>query len=213
MILCGWLVLALVSMPAAYADQYTPDSASSRSLTDYLHSHKLPLVGAQVLTGGDGGQQVVLYGFVATPFGKSDAEKKARKFLKDVDVSVDNRIKIRPELLSLKSSAAPAAGPTETSPTGNGAAQAENLPEGVQAYENQSRADQRYLSQQQQQYQAQNNLASTLIPLLGLGAMIGMGFLGGGVGSGFSGFGSISPYGGSSYGTPYYPPASSSPYP
>src|SRR5271156_5081033 len=79
---------------------YTPDDAESRALTDYLTQHRLPLVGAQVLNGPDGGRAVVLYGFVGSEFGRSDAAEKARRFTSDSSIAVDNRIKVRPELLA-----------------------------------------------------------------------------------------------------------------
>src|SRR5882672_4366876 len=57
---------------------YTNDTAQSGTLTSYLQSHRLPLVGAQVLTNGGGNRQIILYGFVASDFGKQDAADKAR---------------------------------------------------------------------------------------------------------------------------------------
>src|SRR5579863_6851032 len=74
------------------------DSPQSQGLSDYLKRHQLPLVGAQVVTSPSGGRQVILFGFVASDFGKSDAEEKTRHYLKDQSVVVDNRIKISPAL-------------------------------------------------------------------------------------------------------------------
>src|SRR5579864_3016477 len=54
------------------------DSPQSQGLSDYLKHHQLPLVGAQVVTSASGGRQVILFGFVASDFGKTDAEQKAR---------------------------------------------------------------------------------------------------------------------------------------
>ena len=76
----------------------TIDSPQSQALSDYLKHHSLPLVGAQVVTSPSGGKQVILFGFVASDFGKTDAEQKARHYLKDSSLVVDNRIKISPEL-------------------------------------------------------------------------------------------------------------------
>src|SRR5271170_1468743 len=76
----------------------TIDSPQSQALSDYLKHHSLPLVGAQVVTSPSGGKQVILFGFVASDFGKADAEQKARNYLKDSSLVVDNRIKISPEL-------------------------------------------------------------------------------------------------------------------
>jgi hypothetical protein len=209
-----WLVLAIVSIPAS-ASEYTANSTSSTALTDYLHTHRLPLVGAQVMESAEGERQVVLFGFVATAFGKTDAEAKARKFLKDSDITVDNRIKIRPELLSLKPTApssnaavppssetarpssAPPRVPSASSPP----------PEDLQAYQNQPGMNQFPM---QQQFQQQNpDWASTVVPLIMMGAMIGLGALGGG--SSF-GLGGIPSFGSPSYGSPSGSPYGSSPY-
>src|SRR5208283_5880756 len=80
----------------------TIDSAQSQGLSDYLKHHSLPLVGAQVVTSPSGGKQVILFGFVASDFGKTDAEQKARRYLNDPTLVVDNRIKISPELAGSK---------------------------------------------------------------------------------------------------------------
>ena len=82
------------------------DSPQSQGLSDYLKHHQLPLVGAQVVTSGSGGRQVILFGFVASDFGKTDAEQKARHYLKDQSVVLDNRIKISPELAGSKGGSA-----------------------------------------------------------------------------------------------------------
>src|SRR5205807_1501173 len=74
------------------------DSAQSTALTNYLHSHQLPLVGGRVLASNGGPRQAILYGYVATPFGKADAVDRTRQWLNDSGAQVDNRIKIEPEL-------------------------------------------------------------------------------------------------------------------
>jgi hypothetical protein len=71
------------------------------TLTTYLHDNRLPLVEARSITDDSGHQSVLLYGFVATDYGKRDAEDQARDFLDDPDVHIVNRIKITPELLAL----------------------------------------------------------------------------------------------------------------
>ncbi len=97
------LAAALVSLAQipARAQSSTVDTATSRRLTDYLRKHRLPLVGAQITRGDDGGTQVMLFGYVATSFGKGDAEAKTRKFMKP-GAQIINRIEIRPEILHLK---------------------------------------------------------------------------------------------------------------
>jgi hypothetical protein len=185
------------------ATGYTPDSSESAALTGYLKSHRLPLVGAQVLQNSQGDRAVVLYGFVATPFGKSDAAAQARSFMKDGDMTVANRIEIRPELLSSNA-------PSSASPDNSSAASA-----GVRDYENQQNQTQQYQQyqqQQQQQYalqqyqQQQGSALSTLLPLLAIAGLLGMSMAGGS--SGFGGFGVSPGYpsGYPAYPGPGYPP-------
>jgi hypothetical protein len=93
------------TLPAAlWAQDYTVDRAASDDLTTYLRKNRLPLVGAQVLTSPDGQKRLVLYGFVASDFGKHDAETKALAHLGGSGFTVENRIAVRPEIEHLKSS-------------------------------------------------------------------------------------------------------------
>jgi len=187
----------------------TIDSPQSQGLSDYLKHHSLPLVGAQVVTSTSGGKQVILFGFVASDFGKTDAEQKARHYLKDSSLVVDNRIKISPEL---------AGGHGNSSPTVNGTPSGNAMPSdgsdpyassgSVQDYQNNMPPD-AYAYQQQQQYQQYNSpppsMLTTILPmLLGGGMTIGGGS--GGFGGGMGGFSSgyAPSYGG--YGYPSYPP-------
>jgi hypothetical protein len=201
----------------------TIDSPQSEALSDYLKHHQLPLVGAQVV-GGSAGKQVILFGFVASDYGKTDAEQKARNYLKDPTIVVDNRIKVSPELAGGKggssSGGASATSPDNSNdPYASGAGSAGS----VQDYENNMPPDaQAY--QQQQQYQqyggatGSSGMLTTVIPLLGL---LG-GFSGGsgGFGGSFGGFSSGYAPGYGTYGYPTYPPpmpnsgwGSSYPYP
>ncbi len=170
------------------------DQARSQSLTDYLHNRRLPLVGGRVLAGNGGPRQVILYGFVATPFGKIDAADQARVFLNDPEAQIDNRIKVTPELANGAGNAPPAtAGP-----------QNEN---DVQAYQ-----DQQALARQQlQQYQNQGPGIVTTMPLMGMFGPFGS------FGSGGSGYSfGTSPFGyGPGFGPGYYGPGYGgySPYP
>jgi len=191
---------------------YSNDSAQSSALTSYLQKNRLPLVGAQVLTNGSGNREVILYGFVATDFGKQDAVDKARRYLHAPDVAVVNRIAVRPELLASNGSGAPSSAPS-TPPSGS------YSPGGVgslQSYENQTQQ-----AQSQQYLQNQNGLAA-LVPLIGMMGLLSMGNSSFGMGYGgypptygspFSPFGApyspypMTPYGSpyaSPYGTPYY---------
>lgn len=180
--------------PVAHVPRYLPAAEQSKKLTQYLKTHRLPLVGAQVTRDASGRRQVLLYGFVATPFGKNDAENKARAVLNDPELVVLNHIKIRPELLTMRapvtSMPPPAAG---TSSVGvSGSVPAATGVGGVQAYEQQGAGLQQY--QQYQQQQQQMGWVTTLLPLA---AMIGLGVLGGGNVGAYPGYGyyGSSPYG------------------
>jgi len=186
----------------------TIDSPQSQGLTDYLKHHSLPLVGAQVVTSPSGGEQVILFGFVASDFGKTDAEQKARHYLKDPSLVVDNRIKIRADL---------AGGQGDSGSTVNGVPSANAMPSGgfdpyassgsIQDYQNNepsgAQAYQAYGQQQYQQYNsAPPSMLGTLLPmLLGGGMTIGSGGYGG-----YGGFGSGYAPGYGAYGYPTYPP-------
>jgi len=198
------------------------DSPQSQGLSDYLKHHQLPLVGAQVVTSASGGRQVILFGFVASDFGKTDAEQKARHYLKDQSVVVDNRIKISPELAGSKGGSAGS--------TVNGVPSANAMPSdgtdpyagsgSIQDYQNNQPPDAYAYQSQGQQYQQYGgpppSAMTLLIPLLmggsfggsggGLGGSIG-GFGGGFGGSpGFGSFGGSPGFGGGGYGGyPSYP--------
>jgi hypothetical protein len=93
------------SSEAAETSGYTKDTERSDALTAYFKNHRLPLVGAQVLNDPSSGRRVVvLYGFVATDFGKSDATAKARAFLNDPSLVVENRVMIDPEIARQRTS-------------------------------------------------------------------------------------------------------------
>ncbi|HLH76792.1 MAG TPA: hypothetical protein VKV28_08320 [Candidatus Binataceae bacterium] len=184
----AYLVGLMVFLPALRGDAANPASnAQSQALTNYLHRHRLPLVGAELIPHPGGKPQLVLFGFTATNFGKHDAVTKARRFLHNAPVTVTNRIIVRPELLSLKA-------PVPAARLHGGSATASNNE--ISAYENQ--AQQQYAQQQyaQQQYanQGAGSTLSTVLPLLGIGAAIlglGMGFgnFEGGIGMPFGYYG------------------------
>ncbi|MBV8771568.1 MAG: hypothetical protein JO166_04430 [Deltaproteobacteria bacterium] len=187
------------------ASGYTPEQTESQALTEYLKQRKLPLVGAQVLRRTGGRRMVVLYGFVGSDFGKTDAASKARRFLHDSSVEVDNRINVRPELLASNRPAAGAA----TNPYGGYPPASSNSGSAQSPSADTSRypGPESYKAQQASPYTQQ---LTSMMPLIALLGVLGMGIAGGG--SGFS-FGS-SPYGGSPYGSPYSSPGApyASPY-
>jgi uncharacterized membrane protein YgcG len=99
LILIAALVLSIIGLGNALAADVADGSMDT--LSAYLHGHSLPLVEARMITDGRGERSLLLYGYVATPYGKSDAEDQARDFLDDPDVEIVNRIKVKPELLTL----------------------------------------------------------------------------------------------------------------
>jgi len=109
-----FLVLGAV-VSAARAQITAPadvDQKTSQALSKHFHSHRLPMVGAQVSKTADGKRHVMIYGFTATDFGKRDAEKQARDFLKDPSIAIANRIQVNPQLRK-RGSAQPAPPPDD----------------------------------------------------------------------------------------------------
>ena len=97
---------AVVATPTiVIAQEYTVDKAASEALTNYLRQNRLPLVGAQIGTAQSGARRLVLYGYVATDLGKSNAESKALANLGSPKPEVVNRIVIKPEIAQMKSGA------------------------------------------------------------------------------------------------------------
>jgi hypothetical protein len=105
----------LIGAGAIFAQTYKVDAAVSQALTTYLRQNRLPLVGAQVLADGAGNGRIVLYGFVASQFGKNDAAHKALAFVANGAQAgtpapqVENRIEIRPEIAGMKTATAASA--------------------------------------------------------------------------------------------------------
>jgi len=209
----------------------TIDSPQSQGLSDYLKAHSLPLVGAQVVTSSSGGKQVILFGFVASDFGKTDAEQKARHYLKDPTLVVDNRIKISPELAGghgnsnstvngvPSGNAMPYdnSGADPYASTGSVQDYQNNLPPGAQAYQAQGQQVQQMQQYQQYGSGSSPSMLTMILPLLmgggGMGSS-GMTFGSGGYGGGMGGYGGgYAPSYGGYGGYPSYPsPMPSSPY-
>ncbi len=79
----------------------TPNPALSRKATDYLRTRRLPFVTAQVFSDAAGrATSIVLSGQVATAFGKQDAAAKARKFVGNAELAIQNQIQVVPSLAS-----------------------------------------------------------------------------------------------------------------
>jgi hypothetical protein len=206
--------------------RYNADQGESQALTQYLKAHRLPLVGAQVLDGPGSKRAVVLYGFVGTDFGKSDAAAKSQRFLAGPSVLVDNRIKVRPELLASGGVSAPPASssPTSGSPSADTGSEANNSSyPGADSYvqeQNQYPAVQQYQQQQQQGSAMSTAMLIGMIAIMGLsmasggGVSVGPGSMG--PPGGFPPFGPPGPYnpypGYPSPGSPGYPSSSGSPF-
>ncbi len=101
--LCLILVAAIFVVGLAFANGFALDNGdgSADTLSAYLHAHRLPLVEARMVTNESGQRTLMLYGFVATGYGKRDAEDQARDFMDDPDIEIINRIRVRPELLTI----------------------------------------------------------------------------------------------------------------
>ncbi|HEY6418313.1 MAG TPA: hypothetical protein VIX59_04850 [Candidatus Binataceae bacterium] len=84
------------------------DDVVSKDTTKYLHKHQLPLVGARVSNADDGTRKVVLYGFVASQLGKSDAAAKTIHYLGRDGLTIVNSIAIKPNLNNLNTAPAQA---------------------------------------------------------------------------------------------------------
>ena len=115
-----WIAALFIGTGTGTAQDYKVDAGDSQSLTTYLRQHRLPLVGAQVLSDTAGNRRIVLYGFVATEFGKSDAANKALAYIKNGAQAgtpapqVENRIEVRPELVRMKTHGTSAASGNES---------------------------------------------------------------------------------------------------
>jgi hypothetical protein len=124
-IVASTIAFALTATPAGViAQEFTVDSAASEALTNYLRQNRLPLVGAQIGTAAAGARRLVLYGYVATQQGKSDAESKAVAHMGAPQPEVVNRIVIQPEIAKMKaggeaSQAGAASGPPANSQSGD----------------------------------------------------------------------------------------------
>jgi hypothetical protein len=100
------LVSAMIVMLAiggvARAQNYVIDQGTSDALTKYLHMSELPMVTAQFSTSPGGSKQLILTGFVATQFGRNDAERIANAYLNDPSVSIVDQILLDPHVEDLR---------------------------------------------------------------------------------------------------------------
>jgi hypothetical protein len=112
-LLVGFLILGTATSLLHAEDVI--DDVVSKDTTKYLHKHQLPLVGARVSNADDGTRKVVLYGFVASDLGKSDAVAKTIHYLGRDGLTIVNSIAVKPNLNNL--TAAPAQADAEAAAT------------------------------------------------------------------------------------------------
>ena len=78
------------------------DQGTSDALTRYLHLNELPMVTAQFSTSPGGSKQLILTGFVATQFGRNDAERIAIGYLNDPSVNMVDQILLDPHVEDMR---------------------------------------------------------------------------------------------------------------
>ena len=114
------LVFAIIVMIAtggvARAQNYVIDQGTSDAITKYLHMNELPMVTAQFSTSPGGSKQLILSGFVATQFGRTDAERIATAYLNDPNVNMVDQILLDPHVEDLRPPAGSAAAANPPSP-------------------------------------------------------------------------------------------------
>ena len=106
---------------AAPVEKPVLDDATSRSLTDYLHQHRLPYVDAMVYQKDGALSSIALSGEVRTEKGKDDAETKSRDFLGNDRVKVRNHVKITADPGSNTQPVGPSEGGEQSAGTSPGA--------------------------------------------------------------------------------------------
>lgn len=84
------------------AQDYVIDQHTSDALTKYLHMSELPMVTAQFSTSSGGSKQLILTGFVATQFGRNDAERIAIGYLNDPSVNMVDQILLDPHVEDMR---------------------------------------------------------------------------------------------------------------
>jgi hypothetical protein len=99
------LVSVIIIMSAcgvARAQNYVIDQGTSDAITKYLHMNELPMVTAEFSTSPGGSKQLILTGFVATQFGRNDAERIANAYLNDPNVNLVDQILLDPHVEGLR---------------------------------------------------------------------------------------------------------------
>ncbi len=107
------IIVVLAIGGVVRAQNYVIDQGTSDAITKYLHMNELPMVTAEFSTSPGGSKQLMLTGFVATQFGRNDAERIANAYLNDPTVNMVDQILLDPHVEDLRAapgSAAAAAG-------------------------------------------------------------------------------------------------------
>jgi len=107
------VIIIMSACSVARAQNYVIDQGTSDAITKYLHMNELPMVTAQFSTSPGGSKQLILTGFVATQFGRNDAERIATAYLNDPGVNMVDQILLDPHVEDMRppaGSAAAAAG-------------------------------------------------------------------------------------------------------
>jgi hypothetical protein len=110
----------LATSGMARAQNYVIDQRTSDAITKYLHMSELPMVTAQFSASPGGSKQLILTGFVATQFGRDDAERIATGYLNDPSVRMVDQILLDPHVEDMRppagSGAAASGSPSANSP-------------------------------------------------------------------------------------------------
>jgi hypothetical protein len=110
------LAVMIAAGGVARAQNYVIDQGTSDAITKYLHMNELPMVTAQFSTSPGGSKQLILSGFVATQFGRTDAERIATAYLNDPNVNMVDQILLDPHVEDLRPPAGSAAAANPPSP-------------------------------------------------------------------------------------------------
>jgi hypothetical protein len=100
--LVSMIVVMLAMFGSSLAQNYIIDQGTSDALTRYLHQNELPMVTAQFSTSPGGSKQLILTGFVATQFGRDDAERIATGYLNDPTVNMVDQILLDPHVEDMR---------------------------------------------------------------------------------------------------------------
>ena len=115
-----WAIIVMLAMGGiARAQDYVIDQRTSDAITKYLHMSELPMVTAQFSTSPGGSKQLILTGFVATQFGRDDAERIATGYLNDPSVNMVDQIVLDPHVEDMRPPAGSAASGSSSQSSSN----------------------------------------------------------------------------------------------